>query len=167
MSLTMDWAGIVSIIGGVASIIGAYLSYKQSKEAKKAQESTEAAKEATEAVRDKIFQNIQYENFASFHMECSKFESFLLKASKGKDLQGKSEDYVEDELEKFLTRFNVEISKTAGGDRDELQGQYDTLCSKRSKVNANDRNAILGLLDDVRKLSRSVADIQMKNKLSV
>lgn len=35
------------------------------------------------------------------------------------------------------------------------------------KVNANDGNAILGLLDDVRKLSRSMADIQMKNKLSV
>ena len=156
----MDWVSIVSIIGGVASIIGAYLSYRQSKEAQKAQEATEAA-------RDKIFQNIQYEDFASFQKECSKFEIFLLKASKGRDLQGKSEDYVEDELEGFLTKFNVEISKTSGEDRDELQKRYSTLCSKRNTVGANDRNAILGLLDDVRKLSRSVADIQMKNKLSV
>ena len=156
----MDWVSIVSIIGGVASIIGAYLSYRQSKEAQKAQEATEAA-------RDKIFQNIQYEDFASFQKECSKFEIFLLKASKGRDLQGKSEDYVEDELEWFLTKFNVEISKTSGEDRDELQKRYSTLCSKRNTVGANDRNAILGLLDDVRKLSRSVADIQMKNKLSV
>ena len=110
----MDWLGIVSIKGGVASVIGAYLSYRQSKEAKKAQEATEAA-------RDKIFQNIQYEDFASFQKDCSKFESFLLKASKGKDLQGKSEDYVEDELEGFLTKFNVEISKSSGEERDELQ----------------------------------------------
>lgn len=163
----MDWVGIVSIIGGVASIIGAYLSYRQSKEAKKAQEATEAAKDATEAARDKIFQNIQYEDFASFLKDCGKFENFLLKASKVRDLQGKSKDYVEDELESFLTRFNVEISKTSDEDRDELQGRYSTLCSKRNTVNASDRNAILVLLDDVRKLSRSVADIQMKNKLSV
>ncbi len=163
----MDWVGIVSIIGGVASIIGAYLSYRQSKEAQKAQEATEAAKEATEAARDKIFQNIQYEDFTSFQKDCGKFEIFLLKASKGKDLQGKSEDYVEDELEGFLTKFNVEISKTTGEERDELQRRYSTLCSKRNTVEANDRNAILGLLDDVRKLSRIVADIQMKNKLSV
>ena len=156
----MDWVGIVSIIGGVASVIGACLSYRQSKEAKKAQEATEAA-------RDKIFQNIQYEDFASFQKDCSKFESFLLKASKGKDLQGKSEDYVEDELEGFLIKFNVEISKSSGEERDELQRRYNTLCSKRNTVDANDRNAILGLLDEVRKLSRGVADIQMKNKLSV
>lgn len=163
----MDWVGVVSIIGGVASVIGAYLSYWQSKEAKKAQEATEEAKEATELARDKIFQNIQYEDFASFQKDCGKFEIFLLKASKGKDLQGKSEDYVEDELEGFLTKFNVEISKTSGEERDELQRRYSTLCSKRNTVDASDRNAILELLDDVKKLSRSVADIQMKNKLSV
>ena len=163
----MDWVGIVSIIGGVASIIGAYLSYRQSMEAQKAKEATEAAREATEAARDKIFQNIQYEDFASFQKDCGKFESFLLKASKGKDLQGKSEDYVEDELEGFLTKFNVEISKTSGDEREELQRQYNTMCSKRYTVSANDRKAILELLDDVRILSRSVADIQIKNKLSV
>lgn len=163
----MDWVGIISIIGGVASIIGACFSYWQCKEAQKAKEATEAAKEATEAARDKIFQNIQYEDFASFQKDCSKFEFFLLKASKGKDLQGKSEDYVEDELEGFLTKFNVEISKTSGKEREELQNRYSTLCSKRNSVDANDRNAVLELLDDVRKLSRSVADIQMKNKLSV
>ncbi len=163
----MDWNSLVSIIGGIASVIGAVLSYRQSKEAKKAQKASEAAKKATEAARDKIFQNIQYEDFASFQKDCGRLETFLLKASKGKDLQGKSEDYVEDELETFLTKFNIEISKTSGGDRDELQKRYSTLCSKRNTVDANDRNAILGLLDEVKKLSRSVADIQMKNKLSV
>lgn len=163
----MDWVGIASVIGGVASIIGAFLSYKQTRKAKKAKEATVAAKEATEAARDRIFQNIQYEGFAAFQKECSRFEGFLLKACKGKDLQGKSENYVEDELEGFLTRYNVEISKTTGEERDELQRRYSILCSKRNTVDASDRNAILGLLDDVRKLSRTMADIQMKNKLSV
>ena len=61
----------------------------------------------------------------------------------------------------------MEISKSSGEERDELQRRYNTLCSKRNTVDANGRNAILGLLDEVRKLSRGVADIQMKNKLSV
>ena len=153
----MDFVGI---IGGTASVIGAFISSWQCRKAKK-------AKEATEAARDKIFQNIQYEEFATFQKDCGKLERFLHQASKGKDLQGKSEDYIEDELESFITKFNVEISKTSGGEREELQKQYEALCAKRNTVSAGNRVAILALLDDVRKLSRCVADIQMKNKLSV
>lgn len=157
MSTDMD---LVGIIGGAASVIGAIISCWQCWKAKK-------AKEATEATRDKIFQNIQYEEFASFQKDCGKFERFLHLASKGKDVQGKSEDYIEDELEIFITKFNAEISKTTGDERVELQKQYDGLCSKRNTVGAGNRVAILALLDDVRKLSRCIADIQMKNKLSV
>lgn len=166
----MDWVGIASIIGSIASIIGAAISIRQSSQAKKAKDASVAAQEATEVARDKILQNIQYENFVSFQKECSKFEGFLLKASKtskGQHVLGKSENYVEDGLEDFLTRFNLEIGKTSGVVREELQRLYNTLCSKRNTVDASNRNAILGLLDDVRKLSRSVVDTQMKNKLSV
>ena len=44
----MDWVGIVSIIGGVASVIGACLSYWQSKEAKKAQDNNIIGKRLNE-----------------------------------------------------------------------------------------------------------------------
>lgn len=160
----MDW---ISIIGGIASVVGAVISIWQCCQAEKAKEASEAAQKATEAARDKIFQNIQYEGFASFQNECGKFEVFLQKASKGKGSQGKSADYVEDELEAFITKFNVEVSKTYGEERKKMQTQYEALCSKRNTVGAGNRNAILLLLDDVRCLKRFIADIQMKNKLSV
>ena len=164
----MDLVGaIIGVIGAVASIIGAIISHKQSKEAVKAKEASVAAKEATEAARDKIFQNIQYEDFAQFQKECEKFGIFLHKASKNSSLQGKSTDYVEDELEKFVTSFNVEITKTKGADRDCLMECYNTLTAKRGTVAAGNRNNILGILDDVRSLTRKVADLQMKNKMSV
>ena len=153
----MDWVGI---IGGSASIIGAIVSCWQCWKAKK-------AKDATENARDKIFQNIQYEDFTSFLKECSKFEAFLLKASKGKDIQGKNETFVADELESFLSIFNTQISKTSGVDRNNLQKQYDALCARRKEVNSKDRDSILGVIDDVRPLSRMVSDIQMNNKLRV
>jgi hypothetical protein len=163
----MDWVGIVSIIGGIASIIGAAISIWQSFQAKKAKDASVAAQEATEVARDKILQNIQYENFVSFQKECEKFGIFLHKASKNSSLQGKSANYVEDELEKFVTSFNVEITKTKGADRDCLMECYNTLTAKRGTVAAGNRENILALLDDVRTLTRKVADLQMKNKLSV
>lgn len=164
----MDWVGaIIGIIGAVASIVGAVISHKQSKEAIKAKDASVAAKDATEAARDKIFQNIQYEEFARFQKECEKFGIFLHKASKGNALQGKSANYVEDELEKFVTSFNVEITKTAGADRDSLMESYKALAARRSTVAAGNRENILALLDDVRTLTRKVADLQMKNKMSV
>lgn len=87
----MDWAGaIIGIIGAVASIIGAVISHKQSIEAEKAKDASVAAKEATEAARDKIFQNIQHEEFTRFIEECKKFERFLHKACKEEDFQGKN-----------------------------------------------------------------------------
>ena len=164
----MDWVGaIIGIIGGTASIIGAVISHKQSKEAVKAKEASVAAKEATEAARDKIFQNIQYEEFTSFLKECEKFGVFLHKACKGNTQQGKSENFVEDELEKFVTNFNVEITKATGPDRDSLLESYKALAARRGTVAAGNRVNILALLDDVRALIRKVADLQMKNKMSV
>ena len=164
----MDWVGaIIGIIGAAASIIGAVISHKQSKEAIKAKDASVAAKEATEAARDKIFQSIQYEEFTQFQKECEKFGVFLHKASKKSTLLGKSANYVEDELEKYVTKFNVEITKTSGADRDRLMECYKSLTAKRGTVAAGCRDNILTLLDDVRNLTRKVADLQMKNKMSV
>lgn len=164
----MDWISVtIGFIGGVASVIGAIISYRQSKEAGKAKEASEAARDATEAARDRFFQNIQYEEFAAFLKECEKFERFLHTASKDKDVQGKSVSYVEDELEKFVTKFNVEISKSTGSDRDSLMESYQALTAKRNTVKAGNRDNILALLDETRILTRKVADIQMSNKISV
>lgn len=153
----MDW---LDILGGTGSVLGAIISCWQCRKAKKAQKATEDA-------RDKIFQNIQYEDFASFQKECVKFESFLLKASRGKDTQGKNDNYVADELELFISFFNTQISKTSGEDRNRLQNQYEALCMRRKTVNTKDRDSILGVIDNVRSLSRLVSDIQMNHKLSV
>lgn len=164
----MDWVGaIIGIIGAAASIIGAVISHKQSKEAIKAKDASVAAKEATEAARDKIFQNIQYEEFTQFQKECEKFVRFLHNACKSNTQQGKSDNYVEDELEKFVSCFNVEITKTTGEDRECLMEIYNSLAAKRGSVDAGNRGNILALLDDVRVLARKVADLQMKNKMSV
>ena len=67
------------------------------------------------------------------------------------------------EVKEFIEREHRNPSKYRLEEHDML----NWLKANRKKVNAGDRNAILVLLDDVRKLSRSVADIQMKNKLSV
>ena len=158
---------VAGIIGGVASVIGAVISIWQCFQAKKAKDASVAAQEATEAAQDKIFQNIQYEGLTRFQKECEKFEIFLHKATKNGTLQGKSPNYVEDELEKFVTSFNVEITKTAGVDRDSLMESYKALTARRSTVAAGNRSNILALLDDVRSLTRKVADLQMKNKMSV
>lgn len=74
---------------------------------------------------------------------------------------------MEDELEKFVTSFNVEITKTSGADRDSLMESYNALTARRSTVTAGNRDNILALLDDVRTLTRKVADLQMKHKMSV
>ncbi len=164
----MDYLSvIIGVVGGVASIIGAIVSCHQSKEADKAKDASVAAKEAIEAARDKIFQNIQLEDFTSFQKECEKFIRFLHLASKGKYKQGKNKQFIEDALESFITKFNNEISRSSGDDRDKLLKQYDILNSKRNTVNSDDRTAILLLLDDIRFISRTIADIQMKNKLNI
>ena len=69
----MDCLGIVGIFGTVASIISAIISAKQSKEAKKAKDASEAAQKTAEAAKDKILQNIQYEDFVSFKLDCESF----------------------------------------------------------------------------------------------
>lgn len=164
----MDWLGaVIGVIGAAASIVGAVISHKQSKEAIKAKDASVAAKEATEAARDKIFQNIQYEEFTRFQKECEKFGIFLHKASRESTLQGKNANYVEDELEKFVTSFNMEITKTSGADRDSLMDSYNALTARRSTVTAGNRDNILALLDDVRTLTRKVADLQMKHKMNL
>lgn len=164
----MDWIGaIIGIVGAVASIIGAIISHKQSKEAEKAKDASVAAKVATEAARDRLFQNIQYEEFTQFQKECDRFVRFLHNACKSNTQQGKSDNYVEDELEKFVSTFNVVLTKTTGEDRECLLEIYNSLATKRGSVDVGNRGNILALLDDVRKLTRKVADLQMKNKMSV
>ena len=154
----MGW--IYRSFRGIASIIGAYVSYKQSKEAIK-------AKKATEAAQDRIFQNIQFGDFALFQKECERFCRLLQQASVGKDAQGKKENYVENELETFLTKFNGIISNSTGDIRIELEGKYELLKQMRNLVETKDIGSILKLLDEARELSRCIADVQMKNKLNV
>ena len=60
-----------------------------------------------------------------------------------------------------------EITKTSGADRDSLMESYNALTARRSTVTAGNRDNILALLDDVRTLTRKVADLQMKHKMSV
>lgn len=156
----MDWKEIVGLLGTVASIIGAIVSLCQSKKAI-------SAKEATEAARDKFFQNIQHEDFVIFQKECDKFCRLLQQASTGKDSKGKKENYVENELESFLTKFNPVISNTSDNVRKELEGLFESMKAKRCQVKTNDKDSILILLDDARKLTRCITDIQMKNKLRV
>ena len=66
-----------------------------------------------------------------------------------------------------MSCFNVEITKTTGEDRECLMEIYNSLAAKRGSVDVGNRGNILALLDDVRVLARKVADLQMKNKMSV
>ncbi len=156
----MDWKEIVGLLGAAASVIGAIVSLYQSKKAI-------SAKEATEAARDKFFQNIQHENFVTFKKECDKFCRVLQQAWTGKDSKGKQQNYVEKELDSFLTTFNTAISNTSGNVRKALERLYEKMKSNRGKIKTEDKNSICDLLDNARELSRCIADIQMNNKLHV
>jgi hypothetical protein len=165
-----DWKvilDITGIIGAIASVIGAVISFRQSKEAKKAKDASVAAQEATEEARDRFFHNIQFEGMESFVKDCEKFCRFLQEASTGRNAQGKKDNYVENELESFLTKFNLAISNTSDEVREQLEQQYLFMNEKRNSVKTGDKNTILPLLDEARILTRSIADIQMKNKLRV
>lgn len=157
---------IIALIGSVASIIGAIISIIQSKQAKKAKEASIAAQEATEKVRDKISLNIQYESLVIFKNECDKFCRFLQNASIGRNAQGKKPNYVENELESFLTLFNTTISNTLAQDRERLEDTYELLKSKRESLSLDNKILIQNLLDDVRILSRLVGGIINSYKLS-
>ena len=103
----------------------------------------------------------------SFVKDCEKFCRFLQEASTGRNAQGKKDNYVENELESFLTKFNLAISNTSDEVREQLEQQYLFMNEKRNSVKTGDKNTILPLLDEARILTRSIADIQMKNKLRV
>lgn len=153
-------ANIIGIIGTIASIIGAIVSINQSRKAVK-------AKDATLNAQKKIFKHMQFENFSSFKDECSKFVRFLERASSKAKPEGTSDKYVEDELEKFLSKFNEALSNADNEEREELEEKYNILINKRDDVKSDDKRTILDLLDHIRVLKRSISDIQMSNKLSV
>ena len=165
-----DWKIILDVagfIGTIASVVGAVISFRQSKEAKIAKDASVAAQRATEEARERFFHNIQFVRMESFVKDCDKFCRFLQDASTGKNAQGKKDNYVENELESFLTKFNMAISSTSDVVREKLEQKYVSINDKRNSVKTGDKHTILPLLDEVRILTRSVADLQMKNKLRV
>lgn len=163
----MDVNLTVGMLGTAASLLGAGISIYQSREANKAKKATEAAREATEAARDKFLQNIQYEDFTQFKKDCDKFCGVLQQATTGKGIEGRSDNYLENELEKFVTKLNNAISNSKDNIRTKLEGYYKNMQSRRAAVQSNDKSALIRVLDDVREISRFVSDVQMKNKLTV
>lgn len=163
----MDVLDIIGIIGAIASVVGAIVAFNQKKQAEDAKKATEAARDATIAAKEKFFQNIQYEDFAKFKKECDKFCETLRLASSGKKAQGRSKNYLESELEKFVTKLNDAISNASGEKRLKLEKYYRKLQDDRPKVQSDKTETIKEVLDDVRELSRLIADIQMTNKLSL
>lgn len=161
------WFGIIGIIGTVASVIGAAISIYQCKKAKEAKEASEAAKEATINAQTKIFKHLQFEQFSSFKSICDKFIRFLQIACSSNDERGKSKTYVEDELEKFLTKLNEALSNASGEERKNLEKLYSSLQAKRRIVRSDDKATIKILLDEARNLMRAINDIQISNKMSV
>ena len=156
----MSWVTIIGVVGSIASILGAVYSWYQSCKAKK-------AKEAVEAARDKFFQNIQYEVFASFKKECDGVISFLQRASRATELKGKSEMYVADGLESFITKLNEAISASNGDLRKRLESHYQELMKRKTDLAWDNRALILEVLEEVRRLSRTIKDVQTNNKLEV
>jgi len=163
----MDCNLVIGLLGTAASVIGAAISIYQSRLAEKAKKATEAAQAATEAARDKFLQNIQYEDFTQFKKECDKFCGILRQATTGKGVEGRNYNYLENELEKFVTKLNNAISISKGEIRLTLEGHYKTMQSKRAAIQSNEKSSLINVLDDVREISRFVSDVQMKNKLTV
>lgn len=163
----MDCGTIIGIIGTIASIIGAFISIYECREAKRAKDATEVAKEATIAAQMKFFQHLQFERFADFKKDLTRFTQFLVRAKSEKIKDGISETYVVDELEKFLTKFNEVLCNASDKERKELEAKYSSLQAKRNIVRSDDKTTIQILLDAVRELSRTMNDIQMSNKLRV
>lgn len=163
----MDWSLIVSVISAVVSFFGAYLSFRQSREAAKAKDASEAARQATEDAKAKFFHNIQYEDFTSFKKDVDKFVQTLIKASSGKNGQGRKRTYINDELETFLSKLNSTISNASNTDRQTLEAHYECLKQRRNTLVMDDRTTIIVVLDEMRELSRCIADIQMNSKLNV
>lgn len=163
----MDWNIIIGVLSTIASFIGAVVSIHQSREAKKAKKATEVAKEATEAARDKFLQNIQYEDFTQFRKDCERFCRLLQQATTGKNAEGRSDNYVENEFEKFITKLNNAISNTKGDIRTMLEDHYRKMQQKRTAVQSKDKASLLEVLDGARDISRFISDVQINNKLTV
>lgn len=163
----MDVLNVISLIGAIASVVGAIVAFNQKKHAEDARKATEAARDATFAAKEKFFQNIQYEDFAKFKKECDKFCETLRLAGSRKQVQGRKKNYLESELEKFVTKLNDAISNASGENRTKLEKYYRKLQNDRPKVHSDKTETIKDVLDDVRELSRLIADIQMNNKLSL
>lgn len=125
------------------------------------------AKEAVETARDKFFQNIQYEVFASFKKDCDSAIGFLQRASRSTELKGKSEMYVADGLESFITKLNEAISASNGDLRKRLESHYQELMKRKTDLVWDNRTLILEVLEEVRRLSRTIKDAQTNNKLEV
>ena len=166
----MDTSLLITIIGTIASLLGAYISFTQSKEAKKSKSAAELAKKATLQARDKIFRHFQLEQLIVFKGECDKFVRLLEKTAGSKEVpNGRSPKYVENKLEHFLTLFNESISMAT--DREDLrvllEEKYNIISAKRSSVTTDDKESIRNLLDEMRSLARLINDNKTSNKLSV
>ena len=160
----MDFIGI---IGGLASIIGAYVSIKQSREAKKAKNESKTAQKEVEKIRDKFFQKNQHDVLSNFQKDCVKFSNFLQNASYDRDAQGQEENYVEIETDSFLSKFNIVISSTSSDTRTKLERLYNTINITKSTEYIKKKDKIANILNAVRELIRIISDFMVNYKLDI
>ena len=158
---------VIGIFGAIASVFGAIIAVRQKRLAEKAKKSSEAARDATLAAKNSFFQNLQYESFTKFKKECDKFCETLRLASIGKKSEGRDKDYLENELEKFVTKLNDAMTNSSGETRTKLESFYRKLQADRTKINSDYKDNVIAVLDDMRELTRFIADVQINNKLTV
>ncbi len=149
---------ILSIAGALASFIGTYITYRQYKK-------TKEAKEAVEVYREEIIRNQQIIELPEFSKEINRFLILLQNSQKTSNSQGKDKNYLNLELEKFLTKLNRIIGILNKSSKDRINTHYEKLNIYRSKIQYDDNDLILKLLSDVRNLERTIAEIHQDNAL--
>ena len=151
---------IISFLGSILSFIGTYFSYIQYKR-------TKTVKESVEEFRDEIVIKQQLIEFSDFLKVTNKFLTSIQNASNKSVSQGKDKEYLNIELEKYLTKFNRVIATANNNTKNILNQHYKKLELHRSKIDLNNKNSILSLIDDIRNLERSMTESQINNQYAL
>lgn len=149
---------IINISSTIASFVGAYITYCQYKK-------TKQAKEAVETYRNEIIKNQQIIELPNLLKETNKFITLLISSQKSSNSRGKDENYLNVELEKFLTKLNRIIGILNNTSKEKINTHYEKLTNYRNKVQYNDNPIILKLLNDIRNFERTITEIQQDNTL--